>query len=60
MSRAYEWIWFVSVLLSVVLTVGLYTRVVHALWFKSDDQNRLNQQRVSCTLKEFFLLHRVK
>lgn len=48
MSKAYYWVWFVLVVLSVALMAGLYTRIVHNLWFKRNDGNQLTrQQRVS-------------
>ncbi|KAL9951071.1 hypothetical protein ACROYT_G043666 [Oculina patagonica] len=45
MSKAYYWVWFVLVVLSVALMAGLYTRIVHNLWFKRNDGNQFTRQQ---------------
>lgn len=56
MPKAYSLIWLVLVALSLALMVVLYSRVVYALWFKSDDDNHLtHEQKVS--VDEAICLH---
>ena len=50
LSKTYHWMWFVLVIPSLALMVGVYSRVVHTLWFKSNDDNPLTyEQRVGVT-----------
>lgn len=46
MGKAYGVTWFVVVFLPLVLMIGLYSRVVYALWFKHDDSQLDHQQMV--------------
>ena len=48
MAKAYTLMWLAVVVASLVVMIVLYSRVVHTLWFKSNDDNQLtNQQKVS-------------
>jgi len=45
--KAYRLYWLAFVFLSSMLLAGLYSRVVHTLWFKrNDDNERTYQQQV--------------
>lgn len=51
MAMAYSLAWLFLIVLSLVMMVVLYSRVVYILWFKHDDGNQLTcQQRVSVPL----------
>ena len=48
MAMTYSLAWLFLIVLSLVMMVVLYSRVVYTLWFKQDDDNQLtSQQRVS-------------
>ena len=48
MAMAYSLAWLFLIVLSLVMMVVLYSRVVYTLWFKQDDDNQpTSQQRVS-------------
>lgn len=48
MEKAYPWTWIVLTDLSLAMMIVLYSKVVHTLWFKRDDDNQLTcQQKVS-------------
>ena len=48
MAMAYSLAWLFLIVLSLVMMVVLYSRVVYTLWLKQDDDNQLtSQQRVS-------------
>ena len=58
MPKAYNLAWDVTVVLSLALMVGLYSRVVYTLWFKRNNDNQLTyQQKVSvmCRIHHDFL-----
>ena len=57
MAMAYSLAWLFLIVLSLVIMVVLYSRVVYTLWFKHDDENQLTcQQRVSVSWKIWFNL----
>ena len=45
MGQAYSVAWFVGVFIPLIVMIGLYSRVVYALWFKGNDGNQLTQQQ---------------
>jgi len=45
MGKAYSTAWFVGVFIPLIVMIGLYSRVVYALWFKGNDGNQLTQQQ---------------
>ena len=45
MGKAYSVAWFVGVFVPLIVMIGLYSRVVFALWFKGNDGNQLSQQQ---------------
>ena len=46
-TKAYFFPWSATVIVATVLMAGLYSRIVHTLWFKHDPDNQLTfQQRV--------------
>ncbi|KAL9957221.1 hypothetical protein ACROYT_G038832 [Oculina patagonica] len=45
MEKAYGVTWFLVVALPLSLMVGLYSRIVYALWFKRNEDNQLNHQK---------------
>ncbi|XP_078365317.1 QRFP-like peptide receptor isoform X2 [Oculina patagonica] len=45
LNIAYHWMWFALVVPSLVLMVGFYSRVVHTLWFKRNDDKQLTFQQ---------------
>ena len=48
MPKAYSSYWSAIVVVAMAIMAGLYSRIVHALWFKRDPENQLTfQQRVS-------------
>ncbi len=49
MGKAYSGAWSVGVFLPLILIIGLYSRVVYALWFKRNDNGGqvTQQQKVS-------------
>ena len=48
MNKASMGAWLVLIVLTFVLMVVLYSRVVYTLWFKQDNDNQLTyQQKVS-------------
>ena len=52
MAMVYSLAWLLLIVLSLIMMVGLYSRVVYTLWFKHDDDNQLtSQQRVSVPYK---------
>ena len=45
MGKAYSTAWFVGVFIPLIVMIGLYSRVIYALWFKGNDGNQLTQQQ---------------
>ncbi len=50
MEKAYGVTWFLVVALPLSLMVGLYSRIVYALWFKRNEDNQLNHQKTVSVL----------
>lgn len=51
-ANSLSWLFVVS-LLPLALMVGLYSRIVHTLWFKRNDNNQLtHQQKVAEFVKK--------
>ena len=51
MGKAYSVAWLVVVFVSVALMAALYSRVVHILWFKRNDNNQPNRQQKVINLR---------
>ena len=54
LPKAYDLLWSALVGFAVVLMAGLYSKIVHTLWFKRDRSNEAEvtfQQRVSILFK---------
>ena len=45
MGKTYSVAWFVGVVIPLVVMIGLYSRVVYALWFTGNDGSQLTQQQ---------------
>jgi len=45
MGKAYSVAWFVGVFIPLIVMIGLYFRVVYALWFKGSNGSQLTQQQ---------------
>ncbi|XP_078349129.1 pyroglutamylated RF-amide peptide receptor-like [Oculina patagonica] len=45
MGKTYSTTWFVGVFLPLILMIGLYSRLVYALWFKRNDAGQVTQQQ---------------
>ncbi|XP_020626597.1 pyroglutamylated RFamide peptide receptor-like, partial [Orbicella faveolata] len=45
MGKAYSVAWFVGVFIPLIVMIGLYSRVVYALWFKGSNGSQLTQQQ---------------
>lgn len=56
MGKAYTCTaWFVGVFIPLIVMIGLYSRVIYALWFKGNDGNQhTQQQKVSLILLREF------
>jgi len=60
MRKAYSVLWLVFVVLSLVLMVRLYSRVVYTLWVKRSDDNQLTFRQIVSVYEHFLYQVEVK
>ena len=60
LEKGYNLVWDVVVFLPMALMIGLYSSVVHTLWFKRNDDDQLTyQQQASIGIRRVYSTSRI-